>query len=159
MARSLFPPSSIGRVPILALLTLAACSQPERNSQTLYLASADSYLPPTDSHSRHTPAPIKKVSTTGGSTPTPAPSPRLPTHTVPMIEEPLLQRRSHLLGWIEQLSNDEADAVCLTLELIPREQVFDRHVNPRKLLLHHTSQVTTAAELDSIEQAINELRR
>jgi hypothetical protein len=67
--------------------------------------------------------------------------------------------RERLLQRIEHLSNDEADEVCLSQELIPHEQVFDRRINPRKLLLQHTRETQTRAELESIEQTIDELRR
>ncbi len=64
-----------------------------------------------------------------------------------------------MLDRIEGLSNDDADAVCLSLELIPHEQIFDRSIKPREVLLRYTRRMSTREEFESIERAINNLRR
>jgi hypothetical protein len=71
----------------------------------------------------------------------------------------LRTRQTQLLGRVEELTNDEADAVCLDLELIPREQILDRRLKPKAILLRYTSQVNSPAQLDSIGRAINNVRR
>jgi hypothetical protein len=153
----------------LIFIIWAACS-PQRplspeNSGTVYLKSADSYVARTDLPPRRKtsqPSPKARPSPTPAeSTPAPA-SPATshhPTRTIPSVDEPVVALRERLLQRIEHLSNDEADEVCLSQELIPHEQVFDRRINPRKLLLQHTRETQTRAELESIEQTIDELRR
>lgn len=68
------------------------------------------------------------------------------------------RQRAAVQQRISMLDKDESDAVCLRLELISREQVFDRDLQPRRLLLRRAAEVTRA-ELEDIERAINELRR
>ncbi len=153
----------------LLLVACAACSpQPPfspADSRTVYLDSADSYIarPEPRSHHKTSPIPAKArpSPTFFESTPIPAsttPS-RVPTKTIPSVDDSFASLRERLLQRIEHLSNDEADQVCLDLELIPRERIFDQKINPKKLLLHHASQAPSRAELESIEGTINELRR
>jgi len=68
-------------------------------------------------------------------------------------------QQAQLLGRIENLSHDDADAVCLSLELIPPEQIFDRGIKPKEVLLRYTRRMSTREEFESIERAINNLRR
>ena len=68
-------------------------------------------------------------------------------------------QQAQLLNRIEGLSHDDADAVCLSLELIPREQIFDRSIKPKEVLLRYTRRMSTREEFESIERAINNLRR
>ena len=68
-------------------------------------------------------------------------------------------QQARLLNRIEHLSHDDADAVCLSLELIPHEQVFDRNIKPKEVLLRYTRRMSTVKEFESIERASNNLRR
>lgn len=68
-------------------------------------------------------------------------------------------QQAQLLDRIEGLSHDEADSVCLTLGLIPREQIFDRGIKPKEVLLRYTRRMTTREELDPIDRALNDPRR
>lgn len=53
---------------------------------------------------------------------------------------------------------DDADAICLILRLIPRDEVFDR-INPKKRLIRYISNAVTEEELSSIDYAIAHPRR
>jgi hypothetical protein len=73
--------------------------------------------------------------------------------------DPLRARRAELARRVEDLANDEADRVCLTMELIPREQIFDRSVRPKKVLLRYINEATSSANLDDFERTLDEPRR
>ncbi|MEP6667746.1 MAG: hypothetical protein ABJF10_01250 [Chthoniobacter sp.] len=75
------------------------------------------------------------------------------------VDEPLPARRAQLLRRVEDLSNEEADSICLTMQLIPREQVFDHGIRPKKILLRYTNQASSVAELDFLERTLNDPRR
>jgi len=68
-------------------------------------------------------------------------------------------QQAQLLDRIEDLSHEDADAVCLSLELIPREQIFDRGLKPKEVLRRYTRRMSTREEFESIERALNNLRR
>ena len=154
---------------ILPLAALAACSNPHdlasRDSPTVYLRSADAFVERGDS------APRPRRSARSRATPSPtvarSSTPPVTVHSGVMArgvppapyDERVRKLRAEVMGRAEALSNDESDAVCLSLGLIPREQVFDHSVKPKKVLLHYVGEVNTEAELESIESAINELRR
>ncbi len=63
--------------------------------------------------------------------------------------------QARLLKRISTLSNDQADSACLILQIIPRENVFDRGINPRAKLLDYTRLVNTVNDLIDIEKAID----
>ena len=72
--------------------------------------------------------------------------------------DPLQSRRAQLVSRAEALTTDDADAVCLNLRLISRDEMFDR-INPKKRLIRYISNATTEEELSSIEYAIAHPRR
>lgn len=74
------------------------------------------------------------------------------------MDESLSARRGQFLRRIEDLSNDEADSVCLTMQLIPREEVFDHGEKPKKLLVRYIKQASSQSELDFLERTLGDLR-
>ncbi|MDR3406811.1 MAG: hypothetical protein P4L99_30280 [Chthoniobacter sp.] len=74
------------------------------------------------------------------------------------LDESLSARRGQFLRRIEDLSNDEADSVCLTMQLIPREEVFDHGEKPKKLLVRYIKQASSQSELDFLERTLGDLR-
>jgi hypothetical protein len=69
------------------------------------------------------------------------------------------ERKTELLQSVEVLSRDEADRVCLALELIPREDIFNRSIDPKKVLHEYTAQVSSDGECTTIERALQEIPR
>jgi hypothetical protein len=63
--------------------------------------------------------------------------------------------QTRLLKRINTLSNYQADSACLILQIIPRERVFDRSIDPRAKLLNYAHQVNSIGDLHDIENAIN----
>ena len=74
-------------------------------------------------------------------------------------DEAVLARQAEVLNRIDQLSNEEANTVCLNLELIPREQILDRSVQPKNVLRGYTKQAKALDVLEEIEKAINDPRK
>jgi len=160
-------------IALAVLLAGCANSRPSaRDSGTVYLRSGDALLArsqePTAKAQKPRPA-VKPASTE------PAPSEPAPPAgrdssvaakvnasafgRTKSVDEALSARRAQLLKRVEDLSNDDADSVCLTMQLIPREQVFDHGVKPKKLLIRYTNQASSAAELDFLEHSLNDPRR
>jgi len=140
-------------LPVALLLT--ACSHPEavsrRNSPTQFARSIE--LGGTRRDSRLASAPSRPAAEVPpGQT---APD----TSAAVLVDDRLRARRDAVVERIENLSTEDADAVCLRLELVPRERIFDRSVRPRKVLLRHAGQITSPDALESIERALNDLRR
>lgn len=139
---------------IASVVLLASCATARNSSHpdsgTVYLPSGDRLLQrdPLGTRSADSAPPA------GARRPPPGAA-----APIAAVDDHLRARRAQLLRRVEDLSNVEADAVCLTMQLIPREQVFDRSIEPRKILLHYTSQATSAAELDFLERVLNDSRR
>jgi hypothetical protein len=138
---------------IPSVVLLAGCAPPHnrssRSSDTVYLQPADRRWHDDRLH----PSPRAKApaSSDHGAANRPVPAATL--------SDPLRSRRTQLLKRVEDLSNDAADSVCLTMQLVPREQIFDRCVRPRDILLRYTNRASPAAELDFLERVLNDSRR
>jgi hypothetical protein len=136
---------------VLGAAFLAACMNPRpsarRDSDTVYLHAGDRSWQRDKSTTQRT------VSTQSFD--------NVVNRVVPkaLANDPFSTRRSQLQKRIEDLTNEEADSVCLIMELIPREQIFDRSIKPKQILLRYINRANSEAELDSLEHVLNEPRR
>lgn len=67
-------------------------------------------------------------------------------------------KRADLEARIGGLSRDECDSVVLRLELVPREDIFDRSIDPKALLFRYTRHATSREELEYIERTLDDRR-
>jgi hypothetical protein len=145
------------------LVSCAETRHPARsNSDTVYLQdgaawraareSVHASSPRSRAAAVTTPTPARATAAAAIGTTTPAKA------TSAALDDHLSARRTQLLKRVEGLSHDEADAVCLTMQLVPREQIFDHSVQPKKILVHYTSQATSEADLDFLERVLNDRR-
>lgn len=146
---------------VIVAVVMAGCVQTNnaarKNFDTIYLRgnassrseqAAASFASPGSGHARMTtPTPGRGI---GVAT--------LPPSSNAVVDDHLRARRAQLLKRVEDLSDEDADSVCLSMQLVPREQIFDRSVKPRKILVHYTSQAASEAELDFLERVLNDRR-
>jgi hypothetical protein len=59
---------------------------------------------------------------------------------------------------VDRLNNSEAERLCFALQLIPRDEVFDR-INVKGRLKRHIDDMRVPGELTDVETAFNELQR
>jgi len=168
-----------------ATILLAACaterSNPRMSSHTLYLRNADAEARAWARAPRGTPVP-KPVPKSPAGVPSQismeaTPAPEAPRSGIDQLSEEQARSidrllhgahgtekphaeefstmQARLLKRISTLSNDQADSACLILQIIPRENVFDRGINPRAKLLDYTRLVNTVNDLIDIEKAID----
>ena len=134
---------------VLAAMALCSCSDQRSDMQTHYLAASVRRPPQEGSRAAMPPQ-------AGQGRPSP---PAHPEDSLPARNsEPLRSRRAQLVSRAEALALDDADSVCLRLQLIPRDEVFDR-VNVKRRLVRYISNATTEEELSSIAYAIDHPRR
>lgn len=57
---------------------------------------------------------------------------------------------------VEKLSNDQVEYLCFVLQLIPRDEVFDK-INVKGRLIRHIDDMRMAAEFSDVEMAFREL--
>jgi hypothetical protein len=133
---------------LLLPLWFTACASvhitARRDAETVYLRTGDRAW----RGNRSQPLATRAAST--------ASSALVSTHPGP--NDPLRARRAELARRVEDLPNDEADRACLTMGLIPREQIFDRGIRPKKVLRQYIEQSGSTAELDDLERTLNESR-
>lgn len=130
-------------------MALCSCSDQRLDAQTHYLATSGHRLPQDTGRvavlpqsGREQPASIAHAEDS------------LPARN----SDPLRSRRAQLVSGAEALAMDDADSVCLRLQLIPRDEVFDR-VNAKRRLVRYISNATTEEELSTIAYAIEHPRR
>ena len=59
---------------------------------------------------------------------------------------------------VDRLNNSEAERLCFVLQLIPRDEVFDR-INVKGRLKRHIDDMRVPGEFSDVEVAFNELQR
>jgi len=59
---------------------------------------------------------------------------------------------------VDRLNDSEVEHICFVLQLIPRDEVFDR-INVKGRLKHHIDDMRIPGEFSDIEVAFNELQR
>jgi hypothetical protein len=112
-------------------ILLVACSAHNNDTTT---GSRTFYLRNADAASKPQPTASPQASKNAMASPEPEPEPRIAPpppsiadtaefQTLP-YEEQLSKLRAELLNRIHTLSNSQADAACLILQIIPRESVF-----------------------------------
>jgi hypothetical protein len=147
------------------------------SSQTIYLRNADAVARASARTPRATPAPKEKSESRPASSPQAPMEPTVSDGHIPEppesqpfasadwarirklpYDEQVSALRALLLKHVDTLSNDQADSACLILQIIPRDNVFDRSIKPRQKLLDYVHQVSTVNDLMDIEKAINNPR-
>jgi hypothetical protein len=164
------------------LILFGACSSREgnyaNNSQTYYLRGRDSDTeaapsvrkshPSSAVKSARTPPPSSQASLVGstaspdsgdpGQHPADSPEPSgemIYERVTGTYSEQFAELQKRLIKRINEMPNDKADSTCLILQIIPREQVFDRSVNARAKLLNYVRIVNSLDDLRDIEKAMN----
>lgn len=136
---------------LLLGLLLAACSRPRPVAPPPPVA-------PEAAPAESTPVPAAKPAPTAEADP--------PSHALvdprdisdDQLPAPVRERKARLLTFVQKLTAEEAELVCFTLGLIPRDEVFDDVNLPKRKLQRYTSRALTNAELQTIESALKELR-
>jgi hypothetical protein len=139
----------IAKLPILSAMVLCSCSDQRLDTQTRYFATSDR-------------RPLYETDRIAAQPQSRQEQPKAAIHSEekPLTQtgDPLHARRAQLVSRAEALAMEDADAVCLILRLIPRDEVFDR-INPKKRLIRYISNAVTEEELSSIDYAIAHPRR
>lgn len=66
--------------------------------------------------------------------------------------------KEELMQRIDRLNDSEVERLCFTLQLIPRDEVFD-HINVKGRLKRHIDDMRGPGEFTDIEAAFSELQR
>ena len=136
-------------LPVLAAIALCSCSEQRLDAQTHYLGTSVRRLPQDTGRVAVQPQPGREHSPSAAH-----PEDNLLARTA----DPLRSRRAQLVSRADALAMDDADSVCLRLQLIPRDEVFDR-VNAKRRLVRYISNATTEEELSTVAYAIDHPRR
>jgi hypothetical protein len=99
------------------------------------------------------PAAVTKIA----PAPTP-PEPVDPNSTPEAIHAWRRQDKDQIIQRVEALSNVDAEHLCFLLQLIPRDEVFDK-INVKGRLKRHIDDIRMAAEFTDVETAFHELER
>jgi hypothetical protein len=59
---------------------------------------------------------------------------------------------------VNDLSNEEADTVCLSMQLLERDEIFDPTVRPKRMLFRYIK-FSSAEDLNFLEDTLNQPRR
>ena len=68
------------------------------------------------------------------------------------------QDKDEILQRVENLTNAEVEHLCFVLQLIPRDEVFDK-INVKGRLKRHINEIRTAEEFADVETAFHDLER
>jgi hypothetical protein len=91
--------------------------------------------------------------------PVPAPPAPVDAHSTPEADnEWRREDKDQLVRRVEKLSDSDADFLCLTLGLIPRDEVFDK-VNAKGRLIRHINRARNPGDIADLEAGFRQLER
>jgi hypothetical protein len=87
---------------------------------------------------------------------TPAPEVVDPNSSPEAVHAWRREDKDALEARVEKLSNDQVEFLCFVLQLIPRDEVFDK-INVKGRLIRHIDDMRMAGEFADVEMAFREL--